>query len=248
MEAYLGRMIVRRPRGALAIAPGLAAATVGLLAACQARTPATVAAPVPETAPPHFALAHDMITFAANGDLARLRTTAQELATEEPGEDMPAGAEPSLEEMRQAFRRAAEASEPAAAAHAVAQVAASCGACHLANAGTLGDRPPVPSPALISPATRHTSYLAWVSRLLWDGLAGPSESSWRTGAGALVGAGAFPPPYAEYVPADEVARAAALLQDLGVEAVVAPDADARADVLGRIWTACADCHVQAGIR
>ena len=96
--------------------------------------------------------------------------------------------------------------------------------------------------------TRHTDYLSWVSRLLWDGLVAPSERMWRTGAGALVGADAFPPPRAGHVPRDEVTRAATNLDELGAEAVMAADADARADLLGKIWTVCADCHAQAGIR
>jgi len=161
---------------------------------------------------------------------------------------MPAGSKSLQEKVRDAARRVAEESEPAGAAHAVAQLAASCGACHLAHAGTLGDRLKVAAPVLTAPATRHANYLSWVSRLLWDGLVGPSERSWRTGAGALVGSDAFPPPRARHVPAEEVATSATFLQELGAEAVVAPDADARADLLGRIWTVCADCHMQAGIR
>ncbi len=231
-----------------ALATCAAVAAVGPLAACQATPPATAASPVAELTATHYALALDLPRFVRDGDVARLRVLAEALAEEEPASGMPGGSEGLREKVREAARRAAEASEPAVAAHSVAQLAASCGACHLANDGTLGERLHVTTPSLAAPAARHSDYMAWASTLLWNGLLGPSERQWRTGAGALVGSDAFPPPRAGHVPRDEVARAAARLQDLGADAVVAPDADARADALGRIWTVCADCHVQAGIR
>ena len=65
----------------------------------------------------------------------------------------------------------------------------------------------------------------------------------RDGAGAEVA-----PCEPGHVPRDAVTRAATNLDELGAEAVMAADADARADLLGKIWTVCADCHAQAGIR
>jgi hypothetical protein len=153
-----------------------------------------------------------------------------------------------VEEVHATALLAAEASNLEAASRAVADVAMACGECHLANQTTLGDRFQVAAPLLTDPATRHTNYLSWVSRLLWDGVLGPSEAMWRTGADALASGEGVPPPHATHVPKDEVTRAAEILKDLGVEAVAAVDAAARARILAEVWMECAGCHTQAGVR
>jgi len=223
-------------------------APILLLAACQAPPPPTVASPVQEQMFAHFALARDLRAFVVNGDLERLHVIGEELASTEPTWGMPPGSEAFRDRVHAAARQAVDAETADDAAVAVAQVAAECGACHLANDGTLGERFQVAAPLMDDPATRHTNYLSWASRLLWDGLVGPSERMWRTGAGALAGGEGVPTPRGTYVPAQEVERAGALIQELGAEAAVALDVDARVRILGRIWAACADCHVQAGVR
>lgn len=216
--------------------------------ACQAPPPPTVASPVQEAMFAHFALARDLRALAVNGDLERIRVTALELAESEPAWGMPPGSEVHRDRVHVAAERASVATDAAQAASAVAELAAACGTCHLANDGTLGERFQVATPLLGDPATRHINYLSWVSRLLWDGLVGPSEGMWRTGAGALAGGNGVPAPRGSHVPTSEVERASAVLRELGVEAVTAQDAAARVSVLARIWTECADCHVNAGVR
>lgn len=227
--------------------PRLAPALV-LVAGCQAPPPPTAASPVQEKMFAHFALARDLRTFATNGDLERLRITAEELANEEPTWGMPPGSEEYREQVHSAARRVVDAASPDEAALAVAQVAAACGSCHLASDGTLGERFQVAAPLLSDPATRHTNYLSWVSRLLWDGLVGPSEAMWRTGAGALAGGDGVPAPRASYVPASEVERDADVLRTLGADAVTADDLSGRVEILANVWATCADCHVKAGVR
>ena len=156
-----------------------------LLTACQAGPSPSVASPVQEQMFAHFALARDLRTFAVNGDLERLHVVAEELATTEPTCGMPPGSDTFRGAVHAAARAAAAAEDPSTASLAAARVAAECGACHLANDGTLGERFQVARPLLDDPATRHANYLSWTSRLLWDGLVGPSEAMWRTGAGAL---------------------------------------------------------------
>jgi len=227
------------------LAPAL---PLALLAACQAAPPPTVASPVQQQMFTHFALARDLRAFAVNGDMERLRVTAEELAAEEPAWGMPPGSEAYRVRVHDAARRVAEAADAPTAAEAVAQVAAECGSCHLANQVTLGERFQVAAPLMSDPAVRHTNYLSWVSRLLWDGLVGPSEGMWMTGAGALAGGDGVPAPRGTYVPADEVARYAERLRGLGADAAVAREPDERVRILGEVWAACADCHVQAGVR
>jgi len=196
----------------------------------------------------HFALARDLRVFAANGDLARLRETATELAALQETWGMPPGADAYLERMRAAARRAATAQSRGEAATATAEVARACGDCHLTNDATLGERFQVAAPLLDDPATRHTNYLSWVSRLLWDGLVGPSERMWRSGAEALSGAEGLPQPRAESVPTGNIDRAGAALHGLGAQALAENDVEERVRLLAAIWTTCADCHTQAGLR
>lgn len=196
----------------------------------------------------HFALARDLRAFAVNGDLERIRVTAAELAESEPTWGLPPGSESHREQVHAAAQRAVDAQDPAQAAIAIAELAAACGTCHLANDGSLGERFQVAAPLMDDPSTRHTNYLSWVSRLLWDGVVGPSEGMWRTGAGALAGGDGVPSPRGTHVPEAVIQRSSEVLRDLGVEAVTARDTEERVTVLARIWTECADCHVQAGVR
>jgi cytochrome c553 len=221
---------------------------LALASGCQSAAPPSVESPVQARMFSHFALAMDLRTFVVNGDLERLRVTAGELSVAEETWGLPPGSEPFVETVHAAARRAAEASNLDAAARAVADVALACGSCHLANQTSLGARFQVAAPLLTDPATRHTNYLSWVSRLLWDGVLGPSETMWQTGAGALAGGEGVPPPRASYVPQSEVMRAAESLKELGVEAVLAADPEARAQILADVWMECAGCHTQAGVR
>lgn len=223
-------------------------AALALAAGCQSAAPPSMVSPVQARMFSHFALATDLRTFAVNGDLERLRVTAQELAVAEETWGLPPGAEPFVEAVHAAARRATAAADMAEASHAVADLTVACGDCHLANQTTLGERFQVAAPLMSDPATRHTNYLSWVSRLLWDGVLGPSEDMWRTGAGALAGGEGVPAPRGTYVPQSEVLRAAETLTSLGADAVVAVDARARARILSAVWMECAACHTQAGVR
>jgi hypothetical protein len=196
----------------------------------------------------HFALALDLRTFVVNGDMERLRITAEELAQVEETWGLPPGSEPFVDTVRAVARRAVAAPDLPRAARAVADLALACGACHLANQTTLGQRFQVAAPLLTDPATRHVNYLSWVSRLLWDGVLGPSETMWRTGAGALGGGAGVPAPRASFVPRSEIERAAEALRNLGTDAVLAVDPAARAAILADVWMECAGCHTQAGVR
>lgn len=225
---------------------------VVMLAACQAAPTSSPRAPEPAPSPAtmhaHFALARDLVTFAVNGDLDRLRVTARELSTLEEARGIPAGAEAYVDRVHAAARAAGAAPTASAAAREVAEVARSCGECHLAYGTDLGVRFQDDPPSSSDPRGRHARHLSWVNRLLWDGLVGPSDRTWRTGADALAGTYGFPPPDATYVPRNVVARAADELRQLGKDAAAAESADARAGVLARVWVTCADCHTQAGIR
>jgi len=219
-----------------------------VMAACAAPPPSSVASPVQERMFAHFALARDLRTLAVIGDLAQIREVAAELAVADETWGLPPGSGPWVEEVRAAARRAAQADDPTQAALATAEVAAVCGRCHIATDATLGVRFQVAEPLLDDPATRHVNYLAWVSRLLWSGMVGPSERMWHAGAHALREGDGLPAPRARSVPDDEVARTSTLLRELGAEAAQADHPTDRTQVLASILAVCADCHVKAGVR
>jgi mono/diheme cytochrome c family protein len=204
--------------------------------------------PVQEQMYRHFGLARDLRSLVVTGELEALSEAAEELAETEPTWGLPPGSGPYLEEIRGAARRTADARSIEEAARAVADLSATCGNCHLANETDLGVRLQTSAPFLDDPAIRHPNYLSWVSRLLWDGLVGPSERTWSTGAGALAGGeDAYPPPTGDQVPDAANRDAAETFRRIGVEAVTAEDPAARAALVARMWTTCADCHTQAAV-
>lgn len=234
---------IRRPPFAT---PSAVAAAL-ILGACQPSPPPTTTSPVQSTMYRHFALARDMRSLSVTGDLERLRIDAGALAVAEETWGLPPGSDDYLARMRSAATQASTAEDLGAAAVAVAQVARTCGECHLAKQADLGQRFQVAQPLVDDPATRHVNYLSWASRLLWDGLLGPSNRLWAIGAGALADPGSVPAPHASFVPAEEVDRARRRLADLGALAVTQDDPVARATTLGQIWAVCGGCHTQAGI-
>jgi hypothetical protein len=196
----------------------------------------------------HFALARDLRVLLVAGDMAQLRLTAEALATTEETWGMPPGSDPYLARIQGAAQRAASSQSTEDIAQAVADVARECGDCHVAVESTLGERFRVAEPLTDNPAIRHANRLAWVSRLLWDGLLGPSERMWRTGASALADTDGVPDPRGTHVPAEILDRTGAHLMHLGSEALTEEDPVRRGEILAEVWTICTDCHVQAGIR
>jgi len=210
--------------------------------ACAARPDPYLGSPSRGQMITHFDLALDARQHALFGELDDFRRVADELAQLEPTDDLPAEIILQLGPMRWEAREAARARTVEEAASGASNIAATCGDCHAANGVPLGDRftlggPPPPG----SPA-RHMAGLNWASRLLWDGLVGPSDRTWFTGAEGLKELGALP----EGLPTDHdqnaVATMGARLRQLGDKATLARANRERVDVLADIWATCADCH------
>jgi cytochrome c553 len=215
---------------------------VVFLTACASRPDPFMGSPERGQMLTHFNLALDLRGFAIHGDLDAFRETAQELADLEPARNLPAEMILQFGDMRWQASEGAMAETTEDAAHAAARVAATCGECHEANTVGLGERftlggpPPAGSPA------RHMAGLAWASRLLWDGLVGPSDRTWFTGAEGLIELGALPEGLASGYSERDVAIAGARLRQLGDRATMQRDVAGRTDVLGDIWATCAGCH------
>jgi hypothetical protein len=195
----------------------------------------------------HFALARDLRVLVVAADMEQLRATARDLANPRETWGLPPGSEPFLDRIREAANRAATSRVPSEVFRAVADVARECGDCHLTVEATLGNRFQVAEPQTDDPAIRHTNRLSWISRLLWDGLVGPSERMWRTGAEALSTTEGVPPPAATHLPDGLVAEAGARLASLAEQALAEEEPEQRSEVLAHVWAVCADCHAAAGI-
>ena len=192
----------------------------------------------------HFDLALEARSYAIRGDLNSFREATSQLADLEPARDLPAEVLLQLGPMRWEAREAALAETPKEAARASARLAGTCGECHVANDVPLGDRFTLGGPPPAGSTGRHMAGLAWASRLLWDGLIGPSDRTWFTGAEGLIELGALPEGMTTAISPGDVAVAGARLRQLGERATYARDVELRIEVLGDVWTTCAACHVR----
>lgn len=173
-----------------------------------------------------------------HGDLDQVRAAAQRLA-ELPTGDAPEAMRPGLEGLRQAARALGAAPDGRQAALALAEVGATCAACHDTTRGgpalTLRSVPPAEWQADHA-MPRHL----WAVEWLWLGLITPSDDAWARGAKALGGLPLFPEAGSR---PEGVPELAALVERLGKEALTASEPGARRRVYGELLGSCATCHL-----
>lgn len=221
---------------------GIVSVVALLVVSCASRPDPYMGSPSRGQMITHFDLALELRDYAINGQLEDFRDAADDLAELEPATDLSAELVLQFGPMRWEAREAALAQTIEEAGATAARVAATCGDCHVANKVPLGERftlggpPPAGSPA------RHMAGLAWASRLLWDGLVGPSDRTWFTGAEGLIELGALPEGLPTEYTSSDVAVAGARLRQLGQKATLARDPEARVEILGEVWATCASCH------
>ncbi|NNF13625.1 MAG: hypothetical protein HKN72_10385 [Gemmatimonadetes bacterium] len=192
----------------------------------------------------HFDLALDAREFAIVGSVDDFQRTVEDLADLNPARELPDAIILQLGPMRWEAREAARAGSVQEAAVGAARIAETCGDCHEANGVGLGERFTLGGPPPAGSTGRHMAGLAWASRLLWDGLVGPSDRTWYVGAEGLIELGALPDGLEGAVPRSTTEEFSAHLRYLGRRAVVAETAEARVEILGEIWATCADCHTR----
>ena len=190
----------------------------------------------------HFDLALEARGLALNGDVAAFRRASQDLADLEPAHDLSPELILQLGPMRWEAREGAKAESAEEAALAAAKIAQTCGDCHVANDIPLGDRFTIGGPPPPGSAARHMAGLAWASRLLWDGLIGPSDRTWTAGAEGLAELGVLPEGLPADLPAGDVRVAGVRLQQLAERAALTREPEDRVELLAEIWTTCARCH------
>lgn len=190
----------------------------------------------------HFDLALEAREHAVMGDVEAFRRAVEDLDELPPARDLPPELMLQFGPMRWEAREAARARTTEAAAMGAARVAQTCGDCHVANEAGLGERFTTGGPPPAGSVGRHMAGLSWASRLLWDGLVGPSDLTWYTGAEALIELGALPEGLDAVVPAPRIEEAEARLRQLGHRATQTASPEGRMVVLADVWATCADCH------
>lgn len=213
------------------------------LTACAARPQPFEGSPSRGQMLSHFDLALEARDLAILGEVEEFRHVVDDLDRLAPARDLPAEVILQLGPMRWEAREAARARTTEEAATGAARIALTCGQCHQANEVGLGDRFTLGGPPPPGSAARHMAGLAWASRLMWDGLIGPSDRTWFTGAEGLVELGTLPEGMGRAVDPNEVDEATERLRTLGRQATDIRTAEERAEILGDVWATCAGCHV-----
>jgi cytochrome c556 len=203
--------------------------------------------PGPESArmAEHFVRAGQLYAAVAGGRLDSVQVRAQEILDHETGEGLPARSQRYVRELRSFTALAVRAPDVESAASAVARAGAACGACHTSlrrgpmyPGGTLG--PPVPSEAHVEERMRRHR---WAADRMWEGLIGPSDEAWNSGAEILKDAAlytdALTRDLARY---EEVTKLAWTVHEIGARADMVKDRDHRAELYGELLGTCARCH------
>jgi len=225
----------------------IALLATGLLAACTTAPQEFTDAPTPlqEQMYAHFEEALELRAGAIFGEIQRIRTAGEFLANEESMPDLPGGSERYLGELMDAGRVAAYASDEEGRL-AAAEVARACGSCH--QRYEVGPRFVVGVATPGESVVTHMARQARVSRLLWDGLIGPSDVTWAAGALEMAQSPEFPAAISELVPDRTMPlMARARLEALGTRAELTSDPVERTELLAEVWGVCAGCHVAAGV-
>ena len=178
------------------ISPLLAALTIvtacadnSPLVTAPASPPGSVPTPIPadtlsEHMDLHYARAFEARDAVVRGDLQALKPPSRWLADHKRHPALPDTWRPYMDEAQVAAEQAASARTVTAAATALAEMATTCGACHL----NLGQGPAVQSSVGDPMAGDRAALASWHLRAaiqMWDGLVAPSDKAWMEAAAAL---------------------------------------------------------------
>jgi cytochrome c553 len=188
----------------------------------------------------HFSEAINVHDAVARGDLATAQAQASRLAEHRPEVAFPVGAQAFFGLMTIEAGKVRDAPTIEQAGHAAATLLTRCGQCHQAMHVRVGV-PVTPEPetgGVVGQMRAHQR----AADLMLEGLIGPSPANWTAGARSF---GEL-----RFVPGDmpgreirERARIAnAHLLNLAAVAEKAQQPRDRAEVYGRILSACARCH------
>lgn len=228
------------------------------LVACDSQTRSS---PVPAPPPPpppanpavqaemqsHFEAGTTVRDAIIRGDVAAAKAGFEALGGGDVPYGLPQGSQPLFEAMQGAAKQGAAASTSADQATALVATLRACGGCHAkVNARPEWDVPDAPSrdPGVRQHMARHK----WAMDRMYEGVVGPTESSWAQAAAILKDHAVDEAELARGVKLTPEAKAAAeRLHELGKEARAAETPELRGEKFAEALTACATCHVDVGM-
>jgi cytochrome c553 len=184
----------------------------------------------------HFTQVSAIQEAVIRGDLDAVKEPAEWLARHRPVDSLPEGWEPHVADMSRAAQQALDATTLEGAASATAAMGQACGACHQSAATG-------PSFSIGQEINTdrgvgaHMQRHQWGADRMWEGLIGPSDTSWAWGAATLREAPLRPQGQPE-----RIAELAALVHELGARADEATDLAARSTIYGEMLATCGQCH------
>ena len=182
---------------------------------------------------------HDALV---RGNLEGARGGAHWLATHQDANRLPDGSVEYSAQLRTQATQVMEASDLPDAAMAAAQMAGACGDCHrqydVEPRFLMGAPPPGGSGA-----KEEMALHVWASERMWNGLVGPDDFAWTSGASALK-TGWLSPQSVVKDPktGEQVRQLIQQVYEVGTRAETTSDPHDRAGIYGEFLTACIDCH------
>lgn len=199
---------------------------------------------LPQHMDAHFTEVSEVQTALVAGDLEATRKPARWLAEHEQHPDLPQGVKSPMEDLRAFARSVLRAQSVADASRCTGEMGAACGRCHAASGAGPHFRMESMAPSGET-TSGHMMRHDWAMERMWEGLVGPSDQLWESGATALTADPIF-------VAGDdrggkEALQLAREVHDLGATARL-QEPDHRAGIYGRLLTTCAHCHQLVGIQ
>jgi len=190
----------------------------------------------------HFDRASEVHDALVRGELNRAKGAAEWIATHQDPRAIPGNSAEHQARMEESASAVSQSYHLQEATEAAAHMGRACGDCHRANEVSprflIGTAPPGGSGPQAEMA-RHV----WASERMWEGLLGPGDHAWKSGAEALKGG--WLDPQAVVSNPEDRARIRELVQQvytLGGQAETASDSEARAELYGQFLNTCTECH------
>ena len=188
----------------------------------------------------HFSAIRAIERAVVSGDLATAKERATWLAEHQQHDAVDLW-QPHLAALREAALALAGSSDLPGAASAAVKLGLECAACHVTTTAiTSFPYEPEPSPGADNKSMmqRHQ----WAVDRMWEGLIGPSESSWNQGARVLADAPFIPRTELQPLQKKTVVELAGTVHDLGKQAKNETEQESRGRIYGELLTTCSGCH------
>jgi mono/diheme cytochrome c family protein len=212
------------------------------LSTCSPPPPREGVSPMQAHMYAHFDRAGEMHDALVKGDLDEAQSAAHWIATHPERSDF-SGRSVYLQDAMRAFASEVDNAEVLSdATSAAARMGQACGDCHRENEieprFLIGTAPPTGSGPQAEMA-RHV----WAEERMWEGLVGPGDRAWTTGAEALR-SGWLNIQEVVLDPDDRPAihELVKSVYDLAVQAGEAKTSNERALLFGEFLNTCAECH------